>query len=66
MRKTKKLLSSFLIVAMLSSLMLSGCNSEGTDKIEVELVQYKPEAVAFSFSERTNASTSFFNLLMKQ
>lgn len=46
MRKTKKLLSSFLIVAMLSSLMLSGCNSEGTDKIEVELVQYKPEAVA--------------------
>ena len=46
MRKTKKLLSSFLIVAMLSSLMLSGCNSEGTDKIEVELLQYKPEAVA--------------------
>lgn len=46
MRKTKKLLSSFLIAAMLSSLMLSGCNSEGTDKIEVELVQYKPEAVA--------------------
>lgn len=46
MRKTKKLLSSFLIVAMLSLLMLSGCNSEGTDKIEVELVQYKPEAVA--------------------
>ena len=46
MRKTKKLLSSFLIVAMLSSLMLSGCNSGGTDKIEVELVQYKPEAVA--------------------
>lgn len=46
MRKTKKLLSSFLIVAMMSSLILSGCNSEGTDKIEVELVQYKPEAVA--------------------
>ena len=46
MRKTKKLLSSFLIVAMLSSLMLSGCNSEGTGKIEVELLQYKPEAVA--------------------
>lgn len=46
MSKTKKLMSSILTVTMLSSLMLSGCNSEGTGKIEIELVQYKPEAVA--------------------
>lgn len=46
MRKTKKLLSSVLIAAMLSSLVLSGCDSKDTGKIEIELLQYKPEAVA--------------------
>lgn len=46
MKKTKKLISSFLAITMMSSLMLSGCNSEDGGKIEIELVQYKPEAVA--------------------
>lgn len=46
MKKTKKLISSFLAITMMSSLMLSGCNSQDGGKIEIELVQYKPEAVA--------------------
>ena len=47
MRKTKLLLSLLLIIAMLSSVTLSGCSSnEDSGKIEIELVQYKPEAVA--------------------
>ena len=47
MKKTKLLLSLFLIIAMLSSVILSGCGSGGdSGKIEIELVQYKPEAVA--------------------
>ena len=47
MKKTRRLLSSFLIITILSSLLLSGCSSGNkSDVIEVELVQYKPEAVA--------------------
>ena len=46
MKNTKKLLSLVLIVAMLSSLVLGGCDSKDTGKIEIELLQYKPEAVA--------------------
>ena len=46
MKKTKKLLSLVLIVAMLSSLVLSGCDSKDTGKIEIELLQDKPEALA--------------------
>lgn len=46
MKRTKKLLSSFLIITMMSSVLLSGCNSEDSGKIEIELVQSKLEAVA--------------------
>lgn len=45
MKMIKKLVSSVLMTAILSSLILSGCDSKDTGKIEIELLQYKPEAV---------------------
>jgi raffinose/stachyose/melibiose transport system substrate-binding protein len=46
MKKTKLLLSFVLIASMLSVLFFTGCESSSSSgKIEIELVQYKPEAV---------------------
>ena len=42
----KKMMSLFLACLMPAPLLLSGCGNSGHDgKIEIELVQYKPEAV---------------------
>lgn len=42
----KKIMSLFLACLMPAPLLLSGCGNSGHDgKIEIELVQYKPEAV---------------------
>lgn len=47
MRKGKKIFSLFLVCMMLTSGLLSGCGSskDNSGKIEINLVQYKPEAV---------------------
>ncbi len=47
MKKREKMLSLFLACTMPASMMLSGCGANESDsgKIEIEMVQYKPEAV---------------------
>lgn len=46
MRKREKLMSLFLAAVLPASLLLTGCSgSNKSGKIEIELVQYKPEAV---------------------
>lgn len=46
MRKRKKMLSLFLAGVMPAAGLLAGCGSkDSSGKIEIELVQYKPEAV---------------------
>ena len=45
-RKYRKLVSAGLVLAMAGAMMLQGCGQkEKTGKTEIELVQYKPEAV---------------------
>ena len=45
-RKGKALVSVLLSVTMVAAMMLTACgNKEGDGKIEINLVQYKPEAV---------------------
>ncbi len=46
MRKRNKMVSLFLACLLPASMLLSGCGSQdNSGKIEIELVQYKPEAV---------------------
>lgn len=47
MRKREKMMSLFLACVMPASILVSGCGSSSNNsgKIEIELVQYKPEAV---------------------
>lgn len=47
MRKREKMMCLFLACVMPASVLVSGCGSsqENSGKIEIELVQYKPEAV---------------------
>lgn len=58
-RKGKKAVSLLLIGAMLAAVTLTACgNNENSGKIEIELVQYKPEAVdAFEAIEEKFNST---------
>ena len=45
-RKGKALVSVLLSVTMVAAMMLTACgNKENSGKIEINLVQYKPEAV---------------------
>ena len=45
-RKYRKLVSAGLVLTMAGAMTLQGCGQkEKTGKTEIELVQYKPEAV---------------------
>lgn len=45
-RKYRKLVSAGLVLTMAGAMMLQGCGQKKeTGKTEIELVQYKPEAV---------------------
>lgn len=67
-RKGKKAISVLLAGAMLAAMTLSACGgSENSGKIEIELVQYKPEAVdAFeAIEEKFNATHDDIHLTIE-
>ena len=65
-RKYRKLVSAGLVLTMAGAMMLQGCGQKKeTGKTEIELVQYKPEAVkTFEKIEEVHSiygSDSFFD-----
>ncbi|MCI8640217.1 MAG: extracellular solute-binding protein [Coprococcus sp.] len=67
-RKGKKAVSLLLVGAMLAAMTLTACgNNENSGKIEIELVQYKPEAVAAfeAIEEKFNATHDDIHLTIE-
>ena len=56
-RKYRKLVSAGLVLTMAGAMMLQGCGQKKeTGKTEIELVQYKPEAVKSARDLRADVS----------